>query len=160
MNSPRVTRSDLNEDLLEATARVASTYIECHGAPPEALEVARCCVGLGPVKLVFDCRPDTLRRLYHALRQVRVQGAIPSVPTAESMARIALSLEPVDVISWSERIQGGPLAGIPSRPGLEDEPPEFGVQVRGADPAKAERRLDWLMLQVGFPAAAADREAA
>ena len=160
MKSARVERSDLLEDLLEATARVASTYIECHGAPPEALEVARCCVGLGPVKLVFDCRPDTLRRLYHALRQVRNQRAIPDVPTAESMARIAVSLEPVEAIAWSEGIQGGPLAGIPSRPGLEGEPPEFGVQIRGEDTAEAERRLAWLFLQVGFPAATANREAA
>lgn len=160
MKRPRVERSDLLEDLFEATARVASAYIECHGAPPEALEVARCCVGLGPVKLVFDCRPDTLRRLYHALRQIRNQRAIPDVPTAESLARVAVSLEPVEAIAWSEGIQGGPLAGIPSRPGLEDEPPEFGVQIRREDAAEAERRLAWLMLQVGFPAATADREAA
>ena len=162
MKTPRVERSDLLEDLLEATTRVASTYIESHGAPPVALEVARCCVGLGPVKLVFDCRPGKLRRLYRALRQVRNQHqcAIPPVPTAGSMARIALELEPIEAIAWSESVRGGPLAGLPARPGLQDEPPEFGVQVRGFPAAAAERRLAWLMLQVGFPAAAEDLEAA
>jgi len=157
---PKIERSDLIENLYAAAERVARMRIELHAAPPEALDVARCCVQFGPVALVFDCRPDGLRRLYRDLRQLLTSRAIPPVPTAESVARIAVSLEPVEAIAWSERIQAGPLASLPARPGLTEEPPEFGVRIRGEDAAGAERRLAWLLGQAGLPHEAAKRREA
>ena len=148
-DSPNFKRSDLIENLYGGLQDIARAHIESHCAPPEALEVARCRVHLGPVALVFGCRPGELRELYRALWAIIDQGAVALVPTAGSVARIAVSLAPVEGITRSERIPAGPLAGFPGGPPLECEPREFGVRIRGEDAAEAERRLAWLVGQAG-----------
>lgn len=150
-DSPNIKRSDLLENLYEGQQVIARAHIESHGAPPEALEVVRCSFRLGPVALVFGCRADELRERYRALRAIIDQYQDLLEPTAEAVARVAVSLSPLEVIAWSEHIQAGPLAGLLPRPALQDEPPEFAVRIRGEDAAEAERRLAWLLGQAGLP---------
>ena len=159
-DSPNIKRSDLLENLCDAEQVIARAHIESHGAPPEALEVVRCSFRLGPVSLVFGCRASELREVYRALQVTINEHAVSLQPTAESVARVAVSLRPLEAIAWSEGIQAGPLAGLLSRLPLQDEPPEFAVRIRGEDAAEAERRLAWLLGQAGLPHAAPKGRAA
>ena len=144
----KLTEAGIREDLgisIEVVEEVLSS-----GLPPSVRE----CLLLETLfffgRLYFPTDPEALRRLLERLRCLR--ESLPELRTA-SLARAMVGLEPVIVqFPTSEEVWTGTMASATTglALGTFGEAPVI-IPVRGADRSEAERKIAWLLGQLGVP---------
>ena len=110
-------------------------------------------------RLYFPADPEALRRLLERLRCLR--ESLPELQTA-SLARAMVGLEPVIVqFPTSGEVWTGTMASATTglALGIFGEAP-VAIPVRGADGSEAERKIAWLLGQLGAPHEAAEARVA
>ena len=159
MEGTEFTKERLYDDLAHAEDKTARAFVGLEGASPEVRRCASHVIYLGPCALGFGCRKDDLRTLFFALKDQEARGDFEARPTAESVARLVLALQPSRAMVELRLIASGELADLRDL-GVLDTEDALGFQVRGEGAALAERTLAWLLVQAGLPSAAEDRERA
>ena len=147
-----LTRESLREDL--------GVTIDCVrdmlaiDAPPPVRECLWAEVGLGPAVLLYSADRETLRRLLGRMRSLRedLSKRLPEL-TAGALARAVVALDPLAVSFPVAGTWTGIMASLEASGalGFFGETPAF-VQVRSAGRRTAERRIAWLLCQLGVPA--------
>ena len=151
-----VTRDSLREDL-DSSIEYLEGALEGFGKPipPRVRECLSADAFLASVMLVYTADAPELRKALDRLRLMREdlrRGRFPEL-TATSLARAVVALDPVaaefpEGARWTGDMgrltrSGNPLSRL-INPIL--------VPVRGLDKASAERRIAWLLCQLGVPA--------
>ncbi|MDE0125352.1 MAG: hypothetical protein OXN97_12330 [Bryobacterales bacterium] len=146
-----VTWESLQDDLLASLEAVEAAL--ALQAPASALECLSAEAHLCSTCLSFPANPADMRKLLRRLRSM-LDGreSLPAL-TAPSLARLIVDLDPVEA-SFSSC---APWSGVMDRVTKSDEFRFIGeapvrVAVRGAGRADAERRIAWLLRQMGVPA--------
>ena len=147
-----MTMEALREDLEVAIGCVRDML--AIDASPTARECLAAEVPFGPAILRYSADRETLRRLPGLLRSLREDLLKrPSEPTARVLARAMVELDPLAVSfpiteNWTRIMASLEASGAL---GVLGETPAF-VPVRGPDKAAVERRIAWLLTQLGVPA--------
>ena len=153
----KLTEAEIREDLdmlIEVVEEVLSRVL-----PPSVRE----CLLLETVlffgRTYFPADPEALRRLLERLRCLRES---PPELQAVSLASAMVGLEPVIVqFPASEELWTGTMASAMTglALGIFGEAPVV-IPVRGADGSEAERKIAWLLGQLGVPHEAAEARVA
>ena len=159
MEGAKYTNSSLCGNLADAEDKTARAHVELWNASPDVRWVARHVIYIGPLRLAFDCREDELRKLFFALKGLGTSSGLEAEPTAESLARLVVALQPREALVDLNMIASGELADLRDRAELDTEDP-LSVSIRHEDAARAERSLAWVLVQVGLPSAAEAQERA
>ena len=153
----KLTEAGIREDLdisIEVVEEVLSRVL-----PPSVRECLLCETWFLFGRLFFPADPEALRRLLERLRCLRES---PPELQAASLARAMVGLEPVIVqLPSSEEVWTGTMRSAMTglALGIFGEAPVV-IPVRGADGSEAERKIAWLLGQLGAPHEAAEARVA
>ena len=146
-----VTRDSLRGDLRASIeAAEAALALEAPGPALECLSVEAI---LSFARLSFPVNGASLRHLLRRLRHLLDgRDSLPALE-AQSLARLIVDLDPVtasfcNYAPWREAME--PVTKSDKFRFIGEVP--ISVAVRGADKASAERRIVWLLRQLGVPA--------
>lgn len=143
----KLTEAGIREDLDMSIAVVEEALSS--GLPPSVRECLLLETWFFPGRLYFPADPEALRRLLERLRSLR--ESLPELRTA-SLARAMVGLEPVIVQFTTSGVWTGTMASATTglALGIFGEAPVI-IPVRGADGSEAERKIAWLLGQLGVP---------
>lgn len=150
-----ITEFSLREDL-DMAIQYLEAVLRCFGDPirPEALECLSANFGFGAMWLHFNAGRAEVERLLVALRLLLdAPGEGIRMPTAKALARVTVELDPIIAIPCESLFRSGVMERLREGGRLHS----FGdlpllVAVRGADKAEAEKKIAWLLSQMGVPA--------
>ena len=141
---------------LDITIKYLEGALRCFGEPipPEVAECLAVEADFGYMLVLYGAGPDDLRELIGRLRSLRegLAGRFAE-PSAPELARAIVEIDPIAARFPVAADRMGAVERMRRDGRIEafGEPPTL-VPVRGADKGGAERRIAWLLSQLGVPA--------